>query len=41
METEEQAAQLTALGAGYLQGFDLAQPMTGDRTTAWYAAHAR
>ena len=41
VETEEQAAQLTALGAGYLQGFDLAQPMTGHRTTAWYAAHAR
>jgi EAL domain-containing protein (putative c-di-GMP-specific phosphodiesterase class I) len=41
VETEQQAAQLAALGAGYLQGFDLARPMTGHRTTAWYAAHAR
>jgi EAL domain-containing protein (putative c-di-GMP-specific phosphodiesterase class I) len=41
VETEEQAAQLADLGAGFLQGFDLARPMTGSRTAAWYAAHAR
>jgi diguanylate cyclase (GGDEF)-like protein/PAS domain S-box-containing protein len=41
VETQEQAVQLAALGAGFLQGFDLARPMTGHRTTAWYAAHAR
>jgi diguanylate cyclase (GGDEF)-like protein/PAS domain S-box-containing protein len=41
VETEEQAAQLAALGAGFLQGYDLARPMTGHRTAAWYAAQAR
>jgi EAL domain-containing protein (putative c-di-GMP-specific phosphodiesterase class I) len=41
VETEEQAAQLADLGAGFLQGFDLARPMTGSRTAAWYVAHAR
>jgi EAL domain-containing protein (putative c-di-GMP-specific phosphodiesterase class I) len=41
VETEEQAARLADLGAGFLQGFDLARPMTGSRTAAWYAAHAR
>jgi diguanylate cyclase (GGDEF)-like protein/PAS domain S-box-containing protein len=41
VETEEQAAQLAELGAGFLQGYDLARPMTGHRTAAWYAAHAR
>jgi diguanylate cyclase (GGDEF)-like protein len=41
VETEEQAAQLVDLGAGFLQGFNLARPMTGSRTAAWYAAHAR
>jgi EAL domain-containing protein (putative c-di-GMP-specific phosphodiesterase class I) len=41
VETAEQAAELARLGAEYLQGFTLAQPMTGHRTAAWYAAHAR
>ncbi|ADB74858.1 putative bifunctional diguanylate cyclase/phosphodiesterase [Geodermatophilus obscurus] len=41
VETEEQAAQLADLGAGFLQGFALARPMTGDRAAAWYAASAR
>jgi diguanylate cyclase (GGDEF)-like protein/PAS domain S-box-containing protein len=41
VETAEQAAQLADLGAGFLQGYNLAQPMTGHRTAAWYAAHAR
>jgi diguanylate cyclase (GGDEF)-like protein/PAS domain S-box-containing protein len=41
VETEEQAAQLARLGAGFLQGFSLAAPMTGHRTAAWFAAHAR
>ncbi|MGY1692509.1 putative bifunctional diguanylate cyclase/phosphodiesterase [Geodermatophilus sp. SYSU D01105] len=39
VETAEQAAQLAALGAGFLQGFSLAAPMTGHRTAAWFAAH--
>jgi diguanylate cyclase (GGDEF)-like protein/PAS domain S-box-containing protein len=37
VETAEQAAQLTALGATYLQGFALAQPMTGAATAGWFA----
>ncbi|SNX95847.1 diguanylate cyclase/phosphodiesterase with PAS/PAC sensor(s) [Geodermatophilus sabuli] len=41
VETAEQAEQLAALGAGFLQGFSLAQPMTGERTAAWFAARAR
>jgi EAL domain-containing protein (putative c-di-GMP-specific phosphodiesterase class I) len=41
VETEEQAAELARLGAGFLQGFSLAAPMTGHRTAAWFAAHAR
>ncbi|SDM28000.1 diguanylate cyclase/phosphodiesterase with PAS/PAC sensor(s) [Geodermatophilus siccatus] len=41
VETEEQAAQLAELGAGFLQGFALARPMTGSRAAAWYATHAR
>ena len=28
------------LGATYLQGFSLAQPMTGGHTAAWFAAHS-
>jgi diguanylate cyclase (GGDEF)-like protein/PAS domain S-box-containing protein len=41
VETEEQATQLADLGAGYLQGFVLARPMTGDRAAVWFAAHTR
>ncbi|TFV53863.1 EAL domain-containing protein, partial [Geodermatophilus sp. DF01-2] len=41
VETPAQAVELARLGACFLQGFDLAQPMTGSRTAAWYAAHAR
>ncbi|HLM04442.1 MAG TPA: EAL domain-containing protein [Blastococcus sp.] len=40
VETAEQAAQLTELGATYLQGFSLAEPMTGGHAAAWFAAHA-
>ncbi|MCW2633745.1 MAG: hypothetical protein JWQ99_112 [Blastococcus sp.] len=38
VETEEQAAELTRLGASFLQGFMLAKPMTGGHTAAWFAA---
>jgi diguanylate cyclase (GGDEF)-like protein/PAS domain S-box-containing protein len=38
VETAEQAAELTRLGATYLQGFMLATPMTGGHTAAWFAA---
>ncbi|MGY1761248.1 putative bifunctional diguanylate cyclase/phosphodiesterase [Geodermatophilus sp. SYSU D00779] len=41
VETEEQAARLADLGAGFLQGFALARPMTGSRAAAWYAVHTR
>jgi diguanylate cyclase (GGDEF)-like protein/PAS domain S-box-containing protein len=41
VETAEQAARLADLGAGFLQGFALARPMTGSRAAAWYAASAR
>ncbi len=37
VETEEQAALLTSLGATYLQGFGLARPMSGGHTAAWFA----
>jgi diguanylate cyclase (GGDEF)-like protein/PAS domain S-box-containing protein len=37
VETAEQAAELTRLGATYLQGFRLAQPMSGAATAAWFA----
>ncbi|TYP90347.1 putative bifunctional diguanylate cyclase/phosphodiesterase [Blastococcus xanthinilyticus] len=37
VETPEQAAELTRLGATYLQGFSLSQPMTGSGTAAWFA----
>jgi diguanylate cyclase (GGDEF)-like protein/PAS domain S-box-containing protein len=37
VETAEQAAELARLGATYLQGFRLAQPMSGAATTAWFA----
>ena len=40
METAEQAALLTSLGATYLQGFSLAVPMTGGHAAAWFAAHS-
>jgi diguanylate cyclase (GGDEF)-like protein/PAS domain S-box-containing protein len=39
VETLEQAEELTTLGATYLQGFALAQPMTGGHAAAWFAAH--
>jgi diguanylate cyclase (GGDEF)-like protein/PAS domain S-box-containing protein len=38
VETVEQAEQLAALGATYLQGFSLGRPMTGSATAAWFAA---
>jgi diguanylate cyclase (GGDEF)-like protein/PAS domain S-box-containing protein len=37
VETAEQAAELARLGATYLQGFQLAQPMSGAVATAWFA----
>jgi EAL domain-containing protein (putative c-di-GMP-specific phosphodiesterase class I) len=39
VETLEQAAELAALGATYLQGFSLAEPMTGGHAAAWFAAY--
>ena len=39
VETLEQAEELTRLGATYLQGFSLAEPMTGGHAAAWFAAH--
>jgi EAL domain-containing protein (putative c-di-GMP-specific phosphodiesterase class I) len=41
VETAEQAAELTALGANYLQGFSLGMPMTGGASAAWFAAHGK
>jgi diguanylate cyclase (GGDEF)-like protein/PAS domain S-box-containing protein len=38
VETEEQAQQLAGLGATYLQGFQLATPMSGAATADWFAA---
>ncbi|WP_448616715.1 putative bifunctional diguanylate cyclase/phosphodiesterase [Modestobacter sp. URMC 112] len=37
VETAEQATELALLGASYLQGFRLAQPMSGDVLAAWFA----
>jgi len=37
VETAEQATALAELGATYLQGFRLAQPMTGAATAGWFA----
>jgi diguanylate cyclase (GGDEF)-like protein/PAS domain S-box-containing protein len=37
VETAEQAEALAELGATYLQGFRLAQPMTGEATAGWFA----
>jgi diguanylate cyclase (GGDEF)-like protein/PAS domain S-box-containing protein len=37
VETEEQAQALARLGATYLQGFGLAEPMTGAATAGWFA----
>ncbi|CCG03876.1 EAL domain-containing protein [Blastococcus saxobsidens] len=39
VETADQAAELARMGATYLQGFGLSQPMTGSRTAAWFASH--
>jgi diguanylate cyclase (GGDEF)-like protein/PAS domain S-box-containing protein len=39
VETPEQADELGRLGATYLQGFDLAEPMTGGHAAAWFAVH--
>ena len=39
VETLEQAEELTSLGATYLQGFSLAEPMTGGHAAAWFATH--
>jgi EAL domain-containing protein (putative c-di-GMP-specific phosphodiesterase class I) len=41
VETAEQAAELTRLGASFLQGFSLARPMTGGHTAAWFAARGK
>ncbi|MFD2090921.1 putative bifunctional diguanylate cyclase/phosphodiesterase [Blastococcus deserti] len=41
VETVEQAEELARLGATYLQGYSLAQPMTGGHTAAWFAAHSK
>jgi predicted signal transduction protein with EAL and GGDEF domain len=40
VETPEMVEQLTGLGASYLQGFGLAQPMSGAGAAAWYAQRA-
>ena len=40
VETPEMVAQLTRMGATYLQGFGLAQPMSGAGAAAWYAQRA-
>jgi predicted signal transduction protein with EAL and GGDEF domain len=40
VETLEQAEELTRLGATYLQGFSLAEPLTGGHAAAWFAAHS-
>ncbi|SEO44723.1 diguanylate cyclase/phosphodiesterase with PAS/PAC sensor(s) [Trujillonella endophytica] len=40
VETPELAAELTRLGATYLQGFGLAVPMSGAGAAAWYAQRA-
>ena len=40
VETLEQAEELTRLGATYLQGFSLAEPMTGGHAAAWFAAQS-
>jgi diguanylate cyclase (GGDEF)-like protein/PAS domain S-box-containing protein len=39
VETAEQADELIRLGVTYLQGFSLAEPMTGGHAAAWFAAH--
>lgn len=39
VETTHQAAELRRLGATYLQGFSLAEPMTGGRAAAWFATN--
>ena len=36
VETADQARQLAALGATFLQGFSLGRPMTGPATAAWF-----
>jgi diguanylate cyclase (GGDEF)-like protein len=41
VETAEQAAELTRLGATFLQGFSLGMPMTGGASAAWFAAHGK
>ncbi|SFL04718.1 putative bifunctional diguanylate cyclase/phosphodiesterase [Geodermatophilus ruber] len=38
VETAAQATELAQLGAGFLQGYSLAPPMTGPDTAAWFAA---
>ncbi|MGY1814490.1 putative bifunctional diguanylate cyclase/phosphodiesterase [Blastococcus sp. SYSU D00820] len=40
VETPEQAAELGRLGATHLQGFMLAEPMSGGHVAAWYARRA-
>jgi diguanylate cyclase (GGDEF)-like protein/PAS domain S-box-containing protein len=39
VETAEQADELGRLGATYLQGFSLAEPMTGGHAAAWFATY--
>jgi diguanylate cyclase (GGDEF)-like protein/PAS domain S-box-containing protein len=41
VETAEQAAELTRLGANFLQGFSLAMPMTGGASAAWFGSHGK
>ena len=41
VETAEQADELQRLGATFLQGFSLAEPMTGGRAADWFATHGR
>jgi diguanylate cyclase (GGDEF)-like protein/PAS domain S-box-containing protein len=40
VETDDQVRALAGLGATYLQGFGLAEPMTGDATAGWFAQRA-
>ncbi|WP_233488600.1 EAL domain-containing protein [Blastococcus sp. TF02-9] len=39
VESPEQVEELSRLGATYLQGFSLAEPMTGGHAAAWFAVH--
>jgi diguanylate cyclase (GGDEF)-like protein/PAS domain S-box-containing protein len=41
VETDEQADALGRLGATYLQGFRLAEPMSGTETAVWFATRGQ